>query len=91
MNEKTVSYRTRDESGNDIIKHVKIKQFREIDTEFDCPICKKHVFKGIQTKDIVSTSFTDWAYMDDYVCLDCADLFSLYFYNYITEQRCLRG
>ena len=85
MDEKTIQYRTRDSWGNDIIKDVKIKQFTRHDTEFDCPICKRHVTASIRTKDIVSSNFTDWAYVGDYVCQDCADLFSLYFYNYIVD------
>lgn len=85
MDEKTIQYRTRDSWGNDIIKDVKIKQFTRHDTEFDCPICKRHVTASIRTKDIVSSNFTDWAYVGDYVCQDCADLFSLYFYSYIVD------
>lgn len=85
MDEKTIQYRTRDSWGNDIIKDVKIKQFTRHDTEFDCPICKRHVTASIRTKDIVSSNFTDWAYVGEYVCPDCADLFSLYFYSYVVD------
>lgn len=85
MDEKTIQYRTRDSWGNDIIKDVKIKQFTRHDTEIDCPICKRHVTASIRTKDIVSSNFTDWAYVGDYVCQDCADLFSLYFYSYVVD------
>lgn len=83
-------YRTRDGQGNDIIKDVKIKQFPAHEVEFDCPICKRHVTSGVRTKDIVSSNFTDWAYVGDYVCHDCADLFSLYFYNYIVDPDGIR-
>lgn len=83
--DKIVQYSTRDGSGNDIIKDVKIKQFPHIKIEFDCPICKKHASSGIRTKDIVSSNFTDWAYVGEYVCPDCADLFSLYFYSYTVD------
>lgn len=83
--DKIVQYSTRDGSGKDIIKDVKIKQFSHIKIEFDCPICKKHASSGIRTKDIVSSNFTDWAYVGEYVCPNCADLFSLYFYSYTVD------
>lgn len=82
---KTIRYLTRDGKGNDIIKDIKIKRFQPQEMEFNCPICKKHVFSGIKTKDIVSSNFTDWAYVGEYVCPDCADLFSLYFYSYVVD------
>lgn len=85
VDEKSIQYRTRDGSGNDIIKDVKIKQFPKTETEFDCPICKRRVSTGARTKDIVSSNFTDWAYVGEYVCPDCADLFSLYFYSYVVD------
>lgn len=88
--DKTIQYHTRDGKGNDIIKDVKIKQFPQQDIEFDCPICKRHTMTGIRIKDIVSSNFTDWAYIGDYVCHDCADLFSLYFYNYIVDLDGIR-
>lgn len=83
--EKTVPYFTRDGKGNDITKDVIIKQFQHHDIEFDCRVCKKHVSSGVRVKDIVSSNFTDWAYVGDYVCHNCADLFSLYFYNYVVD------
>lgn len=85
MGEKIIPYFTRDGKGNDFVKEVKIKQFPAHDVEFDCPICKKHLSSGIRTRDIVSSNFTDWAYVGEYVCPDCADLFSLYFYNYVVD------
>lgn len=87
VDEKTIPYFTRDGKGNDFVKEVKIKQFSAHDVEFDCPICKKHVSSGVRTKDIVSSNFTDWAYVGEYVCPDCADLFSLYFYNYVVDPN----
>lgn len=87
MQDRYIKYYTRDGKGNDIIKDVKIKKFKLMDVEFDCPICKKHVSQGIKTKDIVSSNFTDWAYVGEYVCQECADLFSLYFYNYIVDPE----
>lgn len=83
--EKTVQYRTRDGQGNDIIKDVKIKQFQAQEIEFDCPICNRDVTSGVRTKDIVSSNFTDWSYVGEHVCPDCADLFSLYFYSYVVD------
>lgn len=85
-NYETIQYLTRDGDGNDIIRDVKIKKFTKREMEFDCPICKKYVSHGIRTKDIVSSNFTDWAYVGEYVCPDCADLFSLYFYSYMVDQ-----
>ena len=85
MTEKVIRYLTRDGKGNDFIKEVKIKQFQTYDIDFDCPICHKHTLKGCRIKDIVSSNFTDWVYVGNYVCPDCADLFSLYFYNYVID------
>lgn len=90
MLEKTIPYFTRDGKGSDFVKEVKIKQFPAADVEFDCPICKRNVTHGIRTKDIVSSNFTDWAYVGEYVCPECADLFSLYFYSYIVDPDGIR-
>lgn len=86
MCQKIVPYFTRDGKGNDFVKDVKIKQFPVNEMEFDCQICKRHTSSGVRTKDIVSSNFTDWAYVGEYVCPDCADLFSLYFYNYVVDS-----
>lgn len=85
MSEKTIPYFTRDGKGNDFVKEVKIKQYPRKEVEFDCPICKRTASKGIRIKDIVSANFTDWAYVGEHVCPDCADLFSLYFYSYVVD------
>ena len=85
MSDKIIPYSTRDGKGNDFVKEVKIKQFPAHEVEFDCPICKCHTAAGVRTKDIVSSNFTDWAYVGEYVCPNCADLFSLYFYNYVVD------
>ena len=85
MSPKSIPYFTRDGNGNNFVKEVKIKQFQERDVEFDCPICKRHTATGVRTKDIVSSNFTDWAYVGEYVCPGCADLFSLYFYSYVVD------
>lgn len=90
MTEKTIQYKTRDGKGNDIIKDVKIKQFTTHEHEFICPVCKRYASFGVKTKDIVSSNFTDWAYVGDYVCADCSELFSLYFYNYIVDPNGIR-
>ena len=82
---KTVPYNTRDGSGNDIVREIEIKQYPRIDADFACPICGRQSSSGCRIKDIVSSNFTDWQYVGDYVCPDCADLFSLYFYNYIVD------
>lgn len=78
-------YETRDGKGNDIIKMVQIKEFPVVSVEFDCPICQRHCSHGVSAKKIVSSKFTDWAYIGDYICEDCTKLFSLYYYNYIVS------
>lgn len=85
MSEITIPYRTRDGDGNNIVKEVAIKQFEQHEVDFDCPVCKKHAAFGVRVKDIVSSNFTDWAYVGEYVCPSCADLFSLYFYSYTVD------
>ncbi len=90
MNEKTIPYRTRDGYGNDIVKNVKIKTFKPDCVDFVCPICKKVRQSRVKVKDIVSGNFTDWALVGDYVCQECSELFSLYFYNYIVDPDGIR-
>jgi len=76
-------YFTRDAKGNDIEKIIVTKQYESQRKDFLCPICKKRQTIGIPIKSIVSSKFTDWAYVDDFICEDCSSLFSLYFYSYI--------
>lgn len=83
--EKIVRYSTRDGKGNDIVTDVKIKQYPMQNVTFTCPVCKKETTQGNRIKDIVSGNFTDWAFVGDYVCQNCADLFSLYFYSYVVD------
>lgn len=90
MDEKVIQYNTRDAKGQDFVKEVKIKQFPPVETEFYCPICGRHAEVGFRIKDIISSNFVDWAYVGDYVCQRCADLFSLYFYNYIVDPDGIR-
>lgn len=90
MNDKTIPYRTRDGDGNDIVKNVKIKTFNPVAVEFMCPVCKRECHSGARVKDIVSSNFTDWALVGDYVCPECSELFSLYFYNYIVDPDGIR-
>lgn len=80
-----LQYNTRDAGGNDIVKEVEVKQFKPHTVEFQCPICGEVSSTGYKIKDIVSASFTDWAYVGEYVCKRCADLFSLYFYCYLVD------
>ena len=82
---KVIEYKTRDANGNDIVKEVKIKQFKSIKMDFECSVCGRTALAGVRTKDIVSSNFTDWAFVGEYVCLSCANLFSLYFYSYIVN------
>ena len=76
-------YFTRDAKGNDIEKIIVTKQYESQRKDFLCPICKKRQTIGIPIKSIVSSKFTDWAYVDEFICEDCSSLFSLYFYSYI--------
>ena len=85
MESNTLKYRTRDGDGNDIVKDVEIKKFDTNDIDFICPICKRKVKLGVKIKDIVSADFTDWSYVGEYVCVDCADLFSLHFFSYVVD------
>lgn len=80
-------YETRDGKGNDILKMVDIKEFPIIDKEIECPICKKNVSRCNPIKKIVSSNFTDWGSVGDYICTECSKLFSLYFYNYIVTEN----
>lgn len=89
-NNDVIPYRTRDSNGNDIIKEVKIKKFPLHEVDFVCSCCHKSSNVGVMAKDIVSASFTDWAFLGGYVCERCADLFSLYFYNYIVDPSGIR-
>lgn len=90
MDEKAIKYRTRDGGGNDIVKDVKIKTFNAVQMDFTCPICKREAQAGVKAKDIVSSNFTDWSLVGEYVCPACAELFSLYFYNYIVDPDGIR-
>lgn len=85
-----LEYKTRDEKGNDIVKKVNIKKFQSYSMEFTCPVCGQKTQEGVRTKDIVSSNFTDWAFVGEYVCKKCADLFSLYFYSYISDPEGIR-
>lgn len=87
---KIIKYRTRDGKGNDVIADVKIKRYPSHEVALDCPICGRHTDRAVGVKDIVSSNFTDWAFVGDYVCPDCADLFSLYFYSYVVDPDGIR-
>lgn len=82
-----IQYNTRDGKGNDIIKDVEIKEFPIVNADFTCKICGQHAERGVQTKKIVSANFTDWTYVGDHVCPECAKLFSLYFYSYEVSPK----
>lgn len=85
-----IAYQTKDAKGNDFVKQVQIKDYQLHDVDFICPICKQSHSQGCRIKDIVSSNFTDWAYVDDYICGACSRLFSLYFYNYIVDEDGIR-
>ena len=84
-------YQTRDGKGNDITKEVTIKAFPARDVEYTCPICNTGQTQGIPLKKIISSSFTDYAFIGgDYICEECSKLFSLYFYSYIVSPDGIR-
>lgn len=85
MPEMVLLYNTRDAKGNDFIKNVKVKKYALHPVEFLCPCCHKPQTAGCRIREIVSSKFTDWSCVGEYVCENCADLFSLYFYNYIVD------
>lgn len=85
-----IKYETRDSRGNDILKMVNIKEFPVIEKQIECPICKNNTNQCISIKKIVSSNFTDWANVGDYICTECSKLFSLYFYNYIVNPDGIR-
>lgn len=85
-----IEYVTRDAEGNDFVKKVNIKEFPIENTDFVCPICNKIQHKGCKIKNIVSSNFTDWAYVGDYICPECSKLFSLYPYSYIVDPDGIR-
>lgn len=86
VDEEFLIYNTRDGKGNDIIKKVELKKYKKHTVDFTCPICGRDFSEGVKTGDVVSAKFTDWVYLDDYICADCANLFSLYFYSYIIND-----
>lgn len=85
-----LKYETRDAKGNDFLKTVETKHYPVVENYFICPICHKECTKGIEIKKIISSNFTDFAYIDKYVCEDCSALFSLYFYSYIADDDGIR-
>lgn len=80
-----LKYNTRDGSGKDIVKMVEIKDFPTVEKDIVCPICQNQASVCVPIKKAVSSKFTDWSSVGDYICTDCSKLFSLYFYNYIVS------
>lgn len=85
-----LKYKTRDGKGDEIVKMVKIKEYPVETVEFVCPVCKKSETNGIKAKKIISSNFTDYAFIGEYICPECTKLFSLYFYNYIVDCNGIR-
>ena len=83
-------YETRDGEGDTIIKNVIIKEFPVERAEYICPICHRDMWDGCKVKRIVSSNFTDWAFVGEYVCKECSRLFSLYPYSYIADPDGIR-
>lgn len=86
----TLLYNTRDGNGKDIVKNVEIKEFPTVEIDGECPVCKNKISYGVSIKKAVSSKFTDWTYVDDYICPECSRFFSLYFYNYIADRDGIR-
>ena len=80
-----IDYITKDENGIEIVKKVKIKSHETKPLDFVCKCCNHHCEKGVPIRKIVSSNFTDWENVGDYVCENCADLFSLQFYSYVVN------
>lgn len=76
-------YETRDGKGNDIVKDIETKEIPPEPAHFVCPGCGQIQTEGVRVKKLVSSNFTDWSLVGEYVCPDCAPLFSLYFYSYV--------
>lgn len=84
---KPIIYNTRDAKGNDIIKEVVIKKYAtEACVDFKC-MCGNNFALGVPIKKIVSSNFTDWGYVSDIVCQDCADMFSFYRFSFIRYKE----
>lgn len=90
MNLIELIYNTRDAKGTDIQKIVTTKNYPTINKHFTCGICHGQFAQGIDIHKIVSSNFTDWQYVGDYVCQSCASLFSLFFYSYIQNPNGIR-
>lgn len=84
-----LKYNTRGADGNDITKEIAIKKYPSISVRFIC-MCGKECTEGIPVKKIVSSNFTEWGLVSEYVCEHCADLFSLYFNSYILNSDGIR-
>lgn len=82
-----LEYFTRDAKGNDFVKKVAVKKVPVENIDFVCPICKGEKHEGCKVKKIVSSKFTDWAFVGDYVCSECSRLFSLYPYSYVVDPE----
>ena len=90
LRESVILYKTRDSNNQEIQKNVVIKRFKPYEKNFICPIWKKGSLLGFKCSESTSANFTDWAYVGEFVCEKCADLFSLYFYNYIVDPTGIR-
>ena len=87
---KELVYETRDGIGNDIIKKIPIKEFPVIHQPFTCAGCQRNQDEGCEVKKIVSSNFTDHAFIGKLVCKNCADLFSVFPYSYIQNEDGIR-
>lgn len=85
-----IDYFTRDANGNDFVKKVSIKEFPVEAADYICPVCHRSMQEGCQVKKIVSSKFTDWAFLGAYVCKECSKLFSIYPYSYIADSDGIR-
>ena len=90
INIEILKYETRDGNGNDIVKDIEIKDFEVKAVDCNCSICGKHCYEAVPVKKAVSSAFTDWAYVGEYVCKECSKYFSLYKFSYIIDDSGIR-
>lgn len=77
-------YETRDGSGKDIIREIETKELPPVETpKYICPGCREEKTKGIPMKKLVSSNFTDWQLVGEYICPECQHMVSIFPYSYI--------
>lgn len=85
-----LKYQTRDGDGNEIVKDVEIKEFPTQALNCECSLCGKTCDEVVAVKKAVSSNFTDWPSIGEYICKECSKLFSLFKYSYIIDESGIR-